>query len=242
MALIAEALAATSGPFATTGPNDLAAIACFTRAYHQIRASVNLLTFGHYSEVPTVLRAAYESAGLGRYLAKQADKAERWLKREDEWFPDRAVRDWFGDEDASFAHYYQFLSRLAHPTAPPSLAFMVDHGDHHHPRLDIEFDEARFRGTFALVITSVLWTCFAIRNAAAGEDRLPVPWRRELADLAAEVIPGGDWSHLERDWEAEQARWDDVMGRIQSAEGIERLIEDSPMSARNLRRAAEPGE
>lgn len=114
--LLRSMLVTAPRPTEVTFVNDLAAVACFTRLYRQIRAATLMVAFGYYSEVPTVLRGAYEAGALGRYLAKEPEKAEKWLKK-GSWIPDREVRKWFGDEDRMYASWYKFYSQRAHPTA-----------------------------------------------------------------------------------------------------------------------------
>jgi hypothetical protein len=112
----------------STFANVLRGQACLHLAQRQLRAAVHLLLFGYYSEVRCLLRASYEAAGLGRRLAKEPDKAERWLRKMS-WFPDREVRVWLreagrvtDDQHAEFGRFYGRLSRWAHPTALSALS------------------------------------------------------------------------------------------------------------------------
>src|SRR5215467_11744278 len=80
-------------PWHDVFPNDLSATACFGRAYRQLRAAVTLLMSGYYTEARVILRSTYECAAAARMLAKDPQRAEKWLRKE-RWFPDREVRSW----------------------------------------------------------------------------------------------------------------------------------------------------
>ncbi len=92
-------------PWTATFSNDFAALACLARAVRQLDAALQLALFGYYSEVPTLVRGAYESAGLARIVAKDDEKGERWV-RQGAWVPDREVRA----ELRRSADYARFLS------------------------------------------------------------------------------------------------------------------------------------
>jgi hypothetical protein len=96
-------------------PNDVSALACLTRAYWLLRASYMLMISGYPQEVRVLLRVVYESSGLARMLARDPDRAEKWL-REQHWFPDREVRRWFAESvpnDSNSASDCLFPVRLA---------------------------------------------------------------------------------------------------------------------------------
>src|SRR5438874_1901765 len=78
-------------PFSATSPNDLAAVTLLARALTELSAALHLSVSGFHSEIASIIRGPYESAGLARVLAKDPDLAERWL-REGTWVPDRQVR------------------------------------------------------------------------------------------------------------------------------------------------------
>jgi hypothetical protein len=232
--LIAMGLENAPRPWALTGANDFSAVACFTRAFRQVLAAMNLTLFGYYSEVGTVLRGAYESAGLGRYLAHELSSADRWLRKGDTWIKDKLVRDWFGDEDGAYAKQYSVLSTAAHPTAQSCLPLVEPTGSTYRARLLTEFDEAWFGQCLDWIQMTALWACFAFRNAAVSEAAIPGEWRKELTTLANEIAPGNDWSHLERDWEAEQEKWERLAERVQSVADLEALLKEHPGSWGNL--------
>ncbi|MDJ0466806.1 hypothetical protein [Streptomyces sp. H27-C3] len=58
------------------------------QACEQLEAATVMLSYGFYGVVRNILRSVYESAGLGRTLAKDVDMADKWL-RKNHWWPDR---------------------------------------------------------------------------------------------------------------------------------------------------------
>lgn len=218
-----------------TFANDFSALACFTRAYRQLRAAALLADHGYYSEVGTLLRAVYESAALGRLLAHTPEEADRWL-REGVWFPDRKVRKWFGDEGRAYATIYGILSAEAHPTAMSCLELIDIGGERGAAKLDTQFDDEHYQERMTVILGVALWACIALRNAAASEELLPPEWRKELSDLAKEIAPWADFSELERNWEAEQQKWQKLAGRVGTAAAAEEMLKKHPFSWDNLSR------
>ncbi|HEY9562629.1 MAG TPA: hypothetical protein VIR30_02565 [Nocardioides sp.] len=112
-------------PWDGTFANEFGAIACFSRSHGSLRAATALAVSGYYTDVEPLLRSAYESASLGRMLAKQPELADKWLLQ-NEWTPDRIVRRWVeeergpGEADA-YAAYYRQASNATHPTAQAAL-------------------------------------------------------------------------------------------------------------------------
>ena len=92
--------------------NSLASWLCFRRAVEQLRVAYMAAVMGHYSEIDLLVRAVYESAGLGRKLALEPRNGERWL-REGAWHPD-CVRSALG----LIAAVAVRLRVLCHPAAP----------------------------------------------------------------------------------------------------------------------------
>jgi hypothetical protein len=216
-------------------PNVVGALACLTRAYRQLRATLVLCHFGYYSEVGLLLRGAYESAVTSRYLAKDSGAAERWLK-DNTWFPDRQIRKWFAKDPESYAEFYRYLSSMAHPTAGSAMMLLNPTDDGVFPRtssfIDQELIESAYKGVY---LTAIL-VCFAARNSVVAEEVIPPWWRQRLAEIAKEAGPTHSWEHLARDWEQEQHRYRDLMERIRSADELPEEMSLNPLSWTNLQR------
>jgi hypothetical protein len=215
-----------------------------------LRAATLLAHLGYLSEVSTVLRGAYESASVGRYLAHEPAKADRWLEKAtwyptntEGWIPDREVRQWFGDSEKAYAQMYGILSKGAHPTAASTLPLVEFTEEGYSLKLGTRFDTESFREVLVEVIGMVLWVCFALKNAAPDERALPPEWREELQRFTEEVasLVGSrtgakpDFSHLQRDWEVEYQQWERLLERVHNAEETERLIKSDPRSWENLK-------
>lgn len=230
-------------PTEDTFINDLAAAACFTRVYRQIRAATLMVVFGYYSEVPTVLRGAYEAGALGRYLAKEPQKAEKWLKK-GSWIPDREVRKWFGDGDRMYAAWYKFYSERAHPTAKSCIPLLdlAEDGSTYSISFTTQKNEESLKDCLLEIAWTSMWACFALQRAASRVDVLPPAWRREVDDFAIrlgalfEEHTGQpvDFSHLERDWAKEERRWNAFIEQLPDAAETDRALSEHPMSVHNI--------
>jgi hypothetical protein len=225
--------------------NDLSATACLARAFRQLRAAITLMMSGYYAETYVILRGAHECAGAARMLAKQPDRADKWLRNQ-AWWPDREVRNWFADSPnsvrtseeikSSYSFAYRRLSRWSHPTALACLRLVM--GDEDGPRLDVEskFAEDEFRDCVVSITGAALFSCFALRNAAVSEKAIDPQWRQRLYELAR-VITDSDMAHLERNWEQEQHLYDALQQRVQAADNLISKLRNDPRSWQNL---AEP--
>jgi len=218
------------GPWAITCSNDFAAIACFARSFRQVRAATLLAHFGYYTEVPTVLRAAYEAGGVGRYLAHNPDKADKWIEKTtwspdsaEGWVPDRKVREWFGDTDErAYSAIYGVLSKGAHPTAASCIPALKIDEDGYLPRIRTEYEEDAFQESLMEILGVTLWLCFALKNAVANPDLIRPDWTHAVADYANEVADligervgvRPDFSHLQKDWDAEYAKYEAILKRV----------------------------
>jgi hypothetical protein len=226
-----------------TFDNDFSAAACFARCIRQLRAATLLTVFGYTSEVGTILRGAYESAALGRYLAHEPREAQRWLRSQTSmpgraaWIPDREVRDWFGAASRDYAEFYRQLSAEAHPTSSSCLPLLTPDENGYTVRIESVFDAEAVDASLQKILLMTLWACFALRNAAPREEALPPPWRRALAGYAREVSPEADFSHIERDWNEEQARWEAMVEHVRSVDELATELETNPRSVQNVWRA-----
>lgn len=221
--------------------NDFAAMACFARLYRQLRAATLLVAMGYYSEVATVLRGVYETGALGRYLAKQPDEAEKWLKKQ-EWIPDRKVRQWWGDNDRMYATWYRFYSNRTHPTARACAPLLHIGEEQVTTKFSTVFDNDAVEGCLLEVAWASLWACFSLQNAAARVDILPPSWRREVAEFAndlgvvmeARTGVRPDFSHLERGWEKDEEIWAGFVQRLANASNVDKILDEHPRSVRNI--------
>jgi hypothetical protein len=220
--------------------NDFAARACFVRALRQIRAASMLAMFGYYSEIGLVLRGAYESAGLGRVLAKDPQKAERWLKK-GQWFPEAEVRAWLragGMNSESLNDYtvgYQQLSSWAHPTAASCLRLVEIAPSGPSLRLRTYFDEEYLRHWIREITATAVFASFAVRNAAVSETVIDPRWRQDLYELA-ETVFERTLPHLHRDWEVERELHARYRRRVLPVAGIDERLDADPRSWRNISR------
>ncbi|MHB1548931.1 MAG: hypothetical protein ACYCX8_09375, partial [Acidimicrobiales bacterium] len=218
--------------------NDAAARACFARTLRQLRSATMLVMWGYYSEVGLVLRGAFESASLGRMLAKAPEKAERWLQK-GQWFPQSDVRGWLragGADDDTMRVYtdgYRVLSAWAHPTAM-SCASLVDFSS---PQLGLQlyasFDEGEFRRWVREITATSIFACFALRNAAVDETVLSPAWRHDLYALG-EAVSHKTLPHLHRDWDAEKQRYEEYRSKVQPVTGIDDRLSEHPRSWHNI--------
>ncbi len=223
----------------STFANVLGGQACLHLAQRQLRAAVHLLLFGYYSEVRCLLRASYESAGLGRMLAKEPDKAERWLRKMS-WFPDREVRAWLketgrvtGDQHADFGRFYGRLSKLG----PPNSLVRAAHGGNDRREHHLRPRDAAQLGTCRTLLdelaATAIFCAFALRNAAVSEQALDPEWRRDLY-AAMEDLTGQVQPHLQRDWDLERAQYDRLAERTRDVVELGDELRSNPRAWHNL--------
>lgn len=225
-------------------PNAAAGTACFSLSHRLLRASLLLLHFGYYEAVPPLLRSAYEAAECGQLLSKSPEAAERWIGRDTNW-PRKEVRERLGDvtRGEEYGRHYGLLSVLSHPTAKSGMWCTELDEDAFRPLLAREVSPRDIRIGGLWLASVAVFTCFALRNAMPG-DSLEPRWVQALGHLAREVSShageeDADWSHLDRDWEASQARWERVTERLQSNKDLERLLDEHPSSWQRAQRDAE---
>lgn len=221
-------------PSWTAEVNTFAAMLCFRRAIEQCTAGLFLVGTGLLSEVPLVLRGAYESAGLGRKLVREPDAAERWLN-DGTWHPDREVRAWLresgGDDFAeTYRAHYRNMSDMAHTTLYSCRPF-VDAGEEDDaPTITPMFVAARQidgEGYLTAVAATGLFVFFCMRNAAVDERVIPEELRQEAQSLM-EAITGEPADHLDRDWDAERKWLDRFISAMPPAESLDERLADHP--------------
>lgn len=228
-------------PWDLTCSNDFAAVACFARSFRQVRAATLLAHFGYHTEIPTVLRAAYEAAAVGRYLARNPEKADKWIEKTtwapsnvDGWIPDREVRGWFGDtDDRAYSVIYGVLSKGAHATAASCVPALKILETGYLPQIATEFDDDAFQESLVEILGVTLWVCFALKNAVAQPDLIRPDWTHALAEYAEDVATlieervgsKPDFSHLQKDWDAEYARYSAILARISVGDEARDLVQ-----------------
>jgi hypothetical protein len=219
--------------------NSLAAWLCFRRAVEQLRLAYMAALLGHYSEIGLLVRAVYESAGLGRVLAVEPEDAERWL-REGTWHPDSKVRKWIreqrGDDDAGKTYYKQASDR-AHTTLASVVVYMPELDDRQQPMANHTFDEGPARDSLRGVVAGGMFAVHCLRNACPDEVVFPVELRQKVVELTGRA--GGQTEHLERDWAEEENRRQRLLERVRDSAGLDERLERDPNSLRNLTRLDE---
>lgn len=246
--LLGQACAAAAVAEEHAERNAVASVACFTRAYRQLRAAALLAHAGYYSEVGSLLRGVYEAAGTGQKLAKEPEEAERWLEKEEYW-PEKKVRSRLNglvetdeerqEAERQYAAFYRLASAEAHPTAASTLPLLSVSGGTISPRLETTFEQSQFENCLWRIAAVGTFACFAMRNAAVNERAIPPGWRALLHALQAQLVEAKgsgdeDLSHLKRDWEAEQRSFNEIVERTLRAEGIEERLRAHPLSWDNL--------
>jgi hypothetical protein len=225
-------------------PNDFAAVACLARALRQLRAACTLMMWGYCAEAYVLLRAAYESSGLGRMLAKDPDRAEDWLRKE-LWFPDREVRKWFAGSGSNstgtpeevhntYSTVYREMSARSHPTAVTCVSALRIDESGPAPQLETVFDDEEFSACASAIASTALFACFALRNAAVDEEVLDPQWRQAVYELAQEIF-NRDMAHLDRDWAEERRQYEQLQARVQSAANLTEKLRRDPRSWVNLK-------
>lgn len=215
--------------------NTLAAWLGFRRAVEQLRIGHFVAYLGYYSEVPLLLRGAYESAGMARHLAHDPEAADRWVQ-EGTWHPDKKVRDWIrqngGDAEASRT-YYGHASDVAHTTWASTAPFFgeLDRGL---PICVNPFDLQQARQSLLGVVGAGLFVAHCVRNATADEIVLPIELRQRIIALHREA--GGDTDHLEQDWAEVAQRQNQIRDRVNRAAGLDERLAAEPLSVFNLAR------
>jgi hypothetical protein len=200
--------------------------------------------WGYYAEIWPILRSTYECCGLARMLAHDPPQAEKWVRRQ-HWFPDREVRKWFvgsGSNNAIsdsaeiltiYSSAYRELSRRAHPTAIACVSALDMDGGGPSPKLETDFVPENFSASAAEIAASAIFACFSLRNSAVDERAISPDWRQAVYDLAREIT-SSDMPHLERDWDEENRRYEELQRRVAAASGLREAMKSHPGSWDNL--------
>lgn len=233
-------------------PNNIAAMTLLTRAYQGLQAAANLCALGFYIEATAVIRTVYECAGLARSLAHNPGRAEEWVFAQS-WVRDkfsrdfgramsspefiREVNEWAGADDDSFAHskFYDFVSKYSHPLAKSTLPFLFNPNNHNEPGLYPAFEENWFKDCALLITSQAVTVAYALRNAAADFTAFPAEWHQRLAAIARRIT-GQPMTHLDRDWQEHQARFDAVVDEMRHSDELDGALDMDPRSRRNASR------
>ena len=224
--------------------NVLAALSCYTRAFRGIRAATLLATNGLYLEARVYGRDVYESAGLARMLAKRPEKADQWLLAE-RWIKDNEVRQYVQQftapgvpiADSVYRKYYQVVSDLHHPTAKTCIPLVLAESSARCvPHLQSEYDETTFVGVLHEIALNCAFVCLTVINAAAGDEVIEPGWRQAVTEFVAKVGEGEDWSHMERDWDEEARKFEDLASHVVPADRLDEVIDNHPNGLANIRR------
>ncbi len=155
----------------------------FTQAFRALQGSVLLGMTGYYMQARALMRTRYESAGLGRLIAKYPQLAEKWLRKQ-QWVPDHEVRagieaQTVADGSSSpYAAHYRIASAAAHPTARATLGQVLTAGGGVNPVLSSVFVEDDLVMVLREAAALAVFACFALQRAAADERALPPAWPR----------------------------------------------------------------
>lgn len=230
----------TSNATWTSEANTFASVLCLRRAAEQCAASLFLLGLGVVSEVPLLLRGAYESAGLARMLAHSPEDAERWLKDET-WVPDRRVRQWLrdaqGDDFADdYRTAYATYSDMAHTTLVSCTVFLEE-VEGSGERVSIcptgaipaNVDATGYLNGLA---ATGLFVFFCMRNATVDERVIPGVLREEAQQLA-EALTRQPAPHLDRDWHREDEWLSRLVDDVPEVDDLDARLTNDPMSFDN---------
>jgi hypothetical protein len=195
-------------PFAQLSASDLARGATLARLHRQLSAAWSVAAFGYHAEALNLLRSAYETGGLARAISHEEAGAAKWLKSKRDW-QEKDVRAWLKAQRATlpeamidYGKFYGLACAWAHPTAESCMSVATVSDSAFHIRKEIPFDEGESRKIVGILAGAALFACFCARNAFASEQLIDPEWRQSLQRLA-EDLTGKEFTHLDRDWDAE---------------------------------------
>lgn len=218
------------------------------RALSALKAAVALAVAGYYTEVEVLLRSAYESASLGRMLAKEPGLADEWLTK-NTWVPDRRVRRWIeerrGDGSSiAFADYYRQASNATHPTANAALRSVRSDEEAWELGLVPEFEEQTVMTLLGMCASATAFVCSALRNSAAEDEALMPglgPWIKDIVDRIGNRLEG-EGSRDSTDWEEVERRRVELVERARPTVELDKELNSNPMSWRQLKHGAKSSE
>lgn len=208
--------------------NSAAAWLCQRRGLEQLRVAITNALMGNYSEVPLLIRACYESVGLGRMLAHSPEDAERWITKGD-WHPDREVRAWLRENGqeilaADCKNFYDKASNYAHTTFRSCVPFLKEITT----RVDLDayqFSEVQARESLLGVAAGALFLADCFIDAIADKRVLPVQLHDEATQLHERLATVGQGAQPEdpRPGQAEQ-----FLSNLRPSETLDERLRSDP--------------
>lgn len=240
-ALEASAQVPSDGKFSNT----TAALAAFTRAFHDVQAAISLCQVHCYPQALNLTRSIFEAAGIGRTMAKSPKIADQWLRGE--WQPDRKARQFvrnvmYADaepsdkEDAVDAYLssYHLLSQWAHVTATSALApYLKDSEAGYSVDLYPRFNEQALRFALKTILSQTVFLAYAIRNASARLEALGPQWLQDLDALSKEVV-GSYTEELDVNYQELDKRHQNIVKNRRNRSEHKRSMKHDPDSIDNL--------
>ena len=227
--------------------NTTAALAAFTRAFHDIQGAISLCQVHSYPQALALTRSVYEAAGIGRTMAHSFKIADKWLLGQ--WQPDAKARQFvrnvmYRDEDptdvedavSSYADSYELLSRWAHVTATSALSPYIEDTENGYALvLYPQFDEQMLRFTLNTILHQTIFLAYAIRNATARLEALGAEWLQTLDAISKQVL-GSYAQELEIDYEALDQRRQNIVTNLRNSSEHKRAMKHESNAIDNLLR------
>jgi hypothetical protein len=98
-----------------------------------------------------------------------------------------------------------------------------------------EYNENKFVDVLNEIALECGFVCLTLINAAASPELIPPDWKRAVTEFVTEIGEGVDWSHLERDWEEEARKFNDLAAHVVSADQLDEILDRHPNSLNNIR-------
>ncbi len=209
--------------------NSAAAWLCLRRGLEQLRVAITNAILGNYSEVPLLIRACYESVGLGRVLAHSPKEAERWAS-EGVWHPDRKVRAWLRETwrqeilAADCKSFYDEASVYAHTTFRSCVPFLKEMTT----RVDLgayEFSEVQARESLVGVAAAALFLADCFTDALADRRVLPVALRDEATGLHGRLATIGQGAQPE---DSRPGQAEKFLSHVKPSDTLDERLQSDP--------------
>lgn len=207
--------------------NATAALAAFTRAFHDVQAAITLCQVHMYPQALNLTRSVYEAASIGRAMAKSPKIADQWLQGK--WQADVKARQFVRNvmmadsepnekEEAveAYLQSYQLLSQWAHITPTSALApYIRDSPEGYAVDLYPRFNEDSLRFTLKTVLQQTVFLTYAVRNSSARLEVFGTQWLKDLDELGQKVS-GNHIEELNLDYEELERRHQSLLKNIRN--------------------------